>query len=204
MDAKKPYAKLGQVFHLGFLSLTCASFRVLRVAATVSRTVAPTKQRIVHGSSCKSVRLATRSADLSGCETAQIFNSWDSWDNTGIREPPNCSPVPTSGFFLTPMLARIWRRGGDSNPRWRFWPPKRFSKPPHSAALPPLRGLVSTAYHTALIYLVHFWCTVTPKTRPRRERRRNKSCKINVSFQWNFLRRSGKPPPDRRLAFIWN
>jgi len=89
MDAKKPYAKLGQVFHLGFLSLTCASFRVLRVAATVSRTVAPTKQRIVHGSSCKSVRLATRSADLSGCETAQIFNSWDSWDNTGIREPPN-------------------------------------------------------------------------------------------------------------------
>jgi len=46
MDAKKPYAKLGQVFHLGFLSLTCDSFRVLRVAATVSRTVAPTKQRI--------------------------------------------------------------------------------------------------------------------------------------------------------------
>ena len=128
MDAKKPYVKLGQVFHFGFLSLTCASFRVLRVAATVSRTVAPTKQRIVHGSSCKSVRLATRSADLSGCETAQIFNSWDSWDNTGIREPPNCSPEPTSGFFLTPMLARIWRRGGDSNPRWRFWPPKRFSK----------------------------------------------------------------------------
>src|SRR2546430_7534949 len=37
MDAQKPYAKLGQVFHLGFLSLTCASFRVLRVAATVSR-----------------------------------------------------------------------------------------------------------------------------------------------------------------------
>jgi len=35
MDAKKPYAKLGQVFHLGFLSLTCDSFRVLRVAATV-------------------------------------------------------------------------------------------------------------------------------------------------------------------------
>src|SRR5256885_8548668 len=30
MDAKKPYAKLGQVFHLGFLSLTCDSFRVLR------------------------------------------------------------------------------------------------------------------------------------------------------------------------------
>ena len=46
MDAKKPYVKLGQVFHLGFLSLTCDSFRVLRVAATVSRTVAPTKQRI--------------------------------------------------------------------------------------------------------------------------------------------------------------
>src|SRR5436190_1271627 len=89
MDAKKPYVKLGQIFHFAFLSLTCASFRVLRVAATVSRTVAPTKQRIVHGSSCKSVRLATRSADLSGCETAQIFNSWDSWDNTGIREPPN-------------------------------------------------------------------------------------------------------------------
>src|SRR5882762_423973 len=105
MDAKKPYAKLGQVFHLGFLSLT----------------VAPTKQRIAlcrknSGSSCKSVRLATRFADLSGCETAQIFNSWDSWDNTGIREPPNCSPEPTSGFFLTPMHTRIWRRGGDSNP----------------------------------------------------------------------------------------
>ena len=37
MDAKKPF---------GLLSLTCDSFRVLRVAATVSRTVAPTKQRI--------------------------------------------------------------------------------------------------------------------------------------------------------------
>ena len=35
MDAKKPYAKLGHVFHLGFLSLTCDSFRVLRVVATV-------------------------------------------------------------------------------------------------------------------------------------------------------------------------
>ena len=46
MDAQKPYAKLGQVFHLGFLSLSCASFRVLRVAATVSRTAAPMKQRI--------------------------------------------------------------------------------------------------------------------------------------------------------------
>jgi len=81
--------------------------------------------RKTSGSSCKSVRLATRSADLSGCETAQIFSSWD---NIGIREPPNYSPAPTSGFFLTPMLARIWRRGGDSNPRWRFWPPKRFGK----------------------------------------------------------------------------
>ena len=44
-DAKKTYARLGQVFHLCFLSLTCDSFRVLRVAATVSRTVAPKKQR---------------------------------------------------------------------------------------------------------------------------------------------------------------
>ena len=56
MDAKKPYAKLGHVFHLGFLSLTCDSFRVLRVAATVSRTVAPTKQRIAGDSGrCRSV-----------------------------------------------------------------------------------------------------------------------------------------------------
>ena len=37
--------------------------------------------------------------------------------NTGIREPPNYSPESTSGFFLTPMLARIWRRGGDSSLR---------------------------------------------------------------------------------------
>ena len=65
------------------------------------------------GSSCKSIRLAARSADLSGCETAQIFSSWDRWDNTGIREPPNYSPKPTDRFPLTPMLARIWRRGGD-------------------------------------------------------------------------------------------
>jgi hypothetical protein len=99
------------------------------------------------GSSCKSIRLAARSADLSGCETVQIFSSWDSCDNTGIREPPNYSAKPTNRFPLTPMLARIWRRGGDSNPRWRFWPPKRFSKPPHSAALPPLRSLLSIAYH---------------------------------------------------------
>ena len=63
------------------------------------------------GSFCKSIRLAARSTDRSGCETAQIFSSWDSWDNTGIRVPPNYSPEPTSGFFLTPMLARIWRRG---------------------------------------------------------------------------------------------
>ncbi len=56
-------------------------------------------------------------------------------------------------------MLKSWRRGGDSNPRWRFWPPKRFSKPPHSAALPPLRGLVSTAYHTTLANLVHSWCT---------------------------------------------
>ena len=64
------------------------------------------------GSSCKSIRLAARSTHRSGCETAQTFSSWDSWDDTGIREPPNYSPEPTSGFFLTPMLARIWRRGG--------------------------------------------------------------------------------------------
>jgi hypothetical protein len=68
------------------------------------------------GSFCKSIRLATRAADLSGCETAQIFSSWDSWGNTGIREPPNYSPEPTSGFFLTPMLATIWRRGGGLTP----------------------------------------------------------------------------------------
>src|SRR5882762_2014782 len=197
MDAKKPYAKLGQVFHLGFLSLTCDSFRVLRVAATVSRTVAPTKQRIAlcrknSGSSCKSVRLATRSADLSGCETAQIFNSWDSWDNTGIREPPNCSPEPTSGFFLTPMLARIWRRGGDSNPRWRFWPPKRFSKPPHSAALPPLRGVLSTAYHTALVYLVHSRCTEFHGIQGRlHPLHRREHCRVK-SFDVAFLERCSR------------
>ena len=65
------------------------------------------------GSFCKSIRSAARSTDRSGCETAQIFSSLDSWGNAGIREPPNYSPEPTSGFFLTPMLARIWRRGGD-------------------------------------------------------------------------------------------
>jgi hypothetical protein len=36
-----------------------------------------------------------------------------------------------------------------------------FSKPPHSAALPPLRSVLSTAYHTTLVYLVHYWCTLT-------------------------------------------
>jgi hypothetical protein len=64
------------------------------------------------GSSCKSVRLATRSADHSGCETAQIFSSWDRWDNTGIREPPNYSPE-TDKRNLPNSNARIWRRGGD-------------------------------------------------------------------------------------------
>src|SRR5581483_3780514 len=32
-----------------------------------------------------------------------------------------------------------WRRGRDSNPRYRFWPVQRFSKPPPSATRPPLR-----------------------------------------------------------------
>src|SRR2546423_2440077 len=86
----------------------------------------------------------------------------DSWDNTGIREPPNCSPEPTSGFFLTPMLARIWRRGGDSNARWRFWPPKRFSKPPHSAALPPHRALASIVNHSRLVYRLRSCSTPSP------------------------------------------
>src|SRR5208283_1172888 len=33
----------------------------------------------------------------------------------------------------------FWRRGGDSNPRYRFWPVQRFSKPPPSASRRPLR-----------------------------------------------------------------
>jgi hypothetical protein len=34
------------------------------------------------------------------------------------------------------------RRGRDSNPRRRFKPPKWFSRPPHSTALPPLQGTI--------------------------------------------------------------
>jgi site-specific DNA recombinase len=33
-----------------------------------------------------------------------------------------------------------WRRGGDSNPRYRFRPVRRFSKPLLSTTQPPLRG----------------------------------------------------------------
>src|SRR5690242_18574002 len=43
-----------------------------------------------------------------------------------------------------------WRRGGDSNPRYRFRPVRRFSKPLLSTTRPPLResGLVSLAIVT--------------------------------------------------------
>src|SRR5208283_3148919 len=58
------------------------------------------------------------------------------------------------------QLGEIWRRGGDSNPRYRFWPVQRFSKPPPSASRPPLRRLLSTSYHTALLNLVHSRCTL--------------------------------------------
>ncbi len=41
-----------------------------------------------------------------------------------------------------------------------------FSKPPHSAALPPLRGLSSTAYHTTCDNLVAKWWPDGRESRP--------------------------------------
>jgi hypothetical protein len=51
------------------------------------------------------------------------------------------SSRPTmSETSVSDVLGLHKRRGRDSNPRQRFKPLKRFSRPPHSTALPPLRG----------------------------------------------------------------
>jgi hypothetical protein len=42
---------------------------------------------------------------------------------------------------------------------------RKISKPPHSAALPPLRGVLSTAYHTTLVYLVLWFAKTSAGTK---------------------------------------
>ena len=47
---------------------------------------------------------------------------------------------PTGQYIRCKLLILLWRRGGDSNPRYRFKPVRRFSKPLLSTTQPPLRG----------------------------------------------------------------
>jgi hypothetical protein len=63
----------------------------------------------------------------------------------------HCEDEPPSLLDRGKLCQCVWRRGRDSNPRYRFKPVRRFSKPLLSTTQPPLRDSAALHFDTTTL-----------------------------------------------------